>query len=171
MARRMLLIAALIAGLVPAAFAQLSSADKAFVMNAAQGINYQIKAALLVDKYSSNQAYRKYALTVANEQTEESGELQSMAADVDPSVRLSGGVSPIGQRHLDALKNARNVETTYRNQMIATHEAALRLYQNYIGRFDANPQLKKIAQEALPMIEQELDDARNLLTSAEYVKP
>ncbi|MGH9617231.1 MAG: DUF4142 domain-containing protein [Acidobacteriaceae bacterium] len=171
MAGRTLLIAALIVGLVPTAFAQLSNRDKTFVMNAAQAINYQIRAALLVDKYSSNQVYRDYAIRVANEQTEESGELQFMVADEDTSVRLPSGVSPTGQRQLDALKNARNVDTTYRNQTIASLGAMLSLYQTYAGQFDANPQLKKMAQEMLPIIQKELDDATNLLTTAQYVKP
>lgn len=170
MAGRTLLIAALIAGLTPTALAQLSNRDKTFAMNAAEAINYQIEAALLVDKYSSNQVFRNYAITVANEQTEESGELQFMVADEDSSVRLPSGVSPTGQRQLDALKNARSVDTTYRNQTIASLGAMMRLYQTYTGQFDTNPQLKKMAQEMLPIIEKELDDAQNLLTSTPYVK-
>lgn len=162
MARRMLLIAALIAGFVPAAFAQLSSHDKTFVLDAARTINYEIQAALLADKYSNNPVYRTYAIAIANDQTEASGQLQSTVADQDPSMRLPNGVSPSGQRMLTALKNSRNVDATFRNQMIASKLATLKMYQSYIGQPGVNSEIKKMAQGQLPTFEQQLEDARNL---------
>ncbi|MGO8718335.1 MAG: DUF4142 domain-containing protein [Acidobacteriaceae bacterium] len=162
MARRMLLIAALIAGLVPSAFAQLSRTDKAFVMRAARINNYEIEAALLADKYSSNAAYRQYALTIANDQTEDSGELESAVADEDSSVRLPTGVSAIGHRRLNALKNTRNVDATFRNQIISTETAALRLYQDYIGQPGVNPEIKVVAHSMIPTLQKHLEDAQQL---------
>lgn len=53
MIRRMLLIAALVAGLVPAAFAQfslLSKIDKDFATQAAMANTYEIQAALLANQ-------------------------------------------------------------------------------------------------------------------------
>jgi len=50
MFRRTFLVSALIAGLVPAAIAQLSSTDKTFVMKAAKSNNYEIQAAKLAEK-------------------------------------------------------------------------------------------------------------------------
>jgi putative membrane protein len=163
MVGRILLVAALIVGLVPTAFGQLlSSHDKTFVVNAAQANTYEIEAALLANKYSNNPVYRRYAMSIANDQTEQSGQLQSTVADQDPSMRLPTGVSPSGQRRLNALKNSRNVDATFRDQMISSHLATMRMYQNYIDQPDANPELKQMAQELLGAFEQQLEEARNL---------
>ena len=61
MVRRTFLVAALIAGLVPVAFGQLSSTDKTFVMTAAKANNYEIKAAQMAQQMSKNDAYQQYA--------------------------------------------------------------------------------------------------------------
>jgi predicted outer membrane protein len=163
MAGRFFLVAAVLAGLVPAAFGQLlTSHDKTFVVNAVQANNYEIEAALLANQYSNNPVYRRYAMSIANDHTEQSGQLQSTVADQDSAMRLPTGVSPTGQRQLNALKNSRNVDATFRNQMISSHLATMRMYQSFIDQPDANPELKQMAQELLPKFEQQLEDARNL---------
>lgn len=163
MAARFLLVAAVLAGFVPAAFGQLlTSHDKTFVVSAAQANNYAIQAALLANQYSNNPEYRRYAMSIANDQTAQSGQLQSSVADQDPSMHLPTGVSPSGQHQLTALKNSRDVDATFRNQMISSHLATMRMYQTYIEQPDANPELKQMAEELLPKFEQQLEDARNL---------
>ncbi|HTU50420.1 MAG TPA: DUF4142 domain-containing protein [Acidobacteriaceae bacterium] len=162
MAGRFILVAVCIAGLVPMAFGQLSSRDRTFVLNAAQANNFQIEAALLANQYSSNANYRRYATNIANVQTEESGQLESTVADQNTPMQLPSSLSPTGQRQLNSLKNARNVDATFRNLMIASYSATIRMYQNYINQPDANEGLKKMAQQLLPTFEQNLEDARNL---------
>ena len=168
MAGRFLLVAAVLTGLVPAAMGQLlTSHDKTFVLSAAQANNYAIQAALLANQYSNNPVYRRYAMSIANDQTEQSGQLQSSVADQDSSMHLPTGVSPTGQRQLNALKNSKNVDATFRNQMISSHLATMRLYQVYIEQPDANPELKQMAEELLPKLEQQLEDARNLVPASQ----
>jgi len=162
MAGRFFLVAACIAGFVPTAFGQLSSRDRTFVMNAAQANNFQIEAALLANKYSSNPAYRRYAIDIANAQTEESGQLESTVADQNSTMRLPSSVSPTGQHQLNALKNSKNVDATFRNEMISSYSSTIRMYQDYIDQPDANDGLKSMAQELLPQFEQHLEDARDL---------
>jgi predicted outer membrane protein len=163
MVARCTLVAALVSGLVPAAMGQLlSSHDKTFIIDAAQANNYAIQAALLANKYSNNPDYRRYAMSVANDQTAQSGQLQSSVADQDPSMHLPGGVSPTGQRQLNALKNSRNVDATFRDQMISTQLSTMQMYQIYIDQPDANSELKQMAQELLGAFEQQLEEARNL---------
>jgi predicted outer membrane protein len=163
MVGRFLLVATILAGLAPAAVGQLlTSHDKTFVISAVQANNYAIQASLLANQYSNNPTYRRYAMSIANDQTEQSGQLQSTVADQDAAMRLPKGVSPTGQRQLNALKNSRNVDVTFRDQMISSHLATMRLYQTYIVQPDANPELKQMAEELLPKFEQQLEDARSL---------
>ena len=162
MVGRFILVAACIAGLVPATFGQLSNVDKAFVTNAAQSMNFQIRASLLANKYSSNPEYRHDALDIANAQTENTGQLQSTVALQNTTMQIPSGVSPSDKRQLDALKNAKNVDDTFRNEMISSFSSTIRMYQHYLDQPDANEWLKKMAQELLPQLEQHLEDARNL---------
>lgn len=162
MVGRFILVAACIVGVVPTAFGQLSNRDRTFVMSAAQSNNFQIKAALLANEYSSNPVYRQYATDVANAQTEDTGQLESTVALQNSPMRLPSSLSPAGQRQLDALKNSKNVDATFRNAMISSYSSAIRMYQHYIEQPDANEGLKKMAQELLPKFEQHLEDARTL---------
>ncbi|MGC1873082.1 MAG: DUF4142 domain-containing protein [Acidobacteriaceae bacterium] len=171
MVGRFFLVAACIAGLVPTALGQLSSRDRTFVMNANQANNFQIEAALLADQYSSNPLYRRYATDIANSQTEESGQLESTVADQNSPMQLPSSLSPTGQRQLNSLKNARNVDATFRNLMIASYSSTIRMYQTYIEQPDANDELKKMAQELLPTFEQHLEDARNLEPGMQQAPP
>ncbi|MES2222065.1 MAG: DUF4142 domain-containing protein [Acidobacteriota bacterium] len=162
MVGRFILVAACVAGLVPTAIGQLTSRDRTFVMDAAQANNFQIQAALLVNQYSSNSVYRRFAIDIANAQTEESGQLESTVADQNSTMKLPSGLSPTGQRQLNSLKNARNVDATFRDLMISSYSSTIRMYQNYIDQFDANSELKQMAQDLLPTFEQHLEDARDL---------
>lgn len=162
MASRFFLVAACIAGLAPISFGQLSNRDKTFVLDAAQTNNFQIEAALLANQYSSNPVFREYAVNIANDQTEEAGQLESTVADQNSTMKLPGGVSPAEKRQLDALKNSKNVDSTFRNEMIASYSSTIRMYQRYIDQPDANDELRRMAQELLPKFEQHLEDARSL---------
>ena len=162
MAGRFILVAVCIVGLVPTAFGQLSNRDSTFVMSAAQSNNFQIKAALLANQYSSNPVYRQYATDIANAQTEDTGQLESTVALQNSTMRLPSSLSPADQRHLNALKNSKNVDAAFRNAMISSYSSTIRMYQNYIEQPDANEGLKKMAEELLPKFEQHLEAARTL---------
>lgn len=162
MAGRFFLVVACIAGLIPTAFGQLTSRDRTFVTNAAQANNFQIEAALLANEYSSNPECRRYATEIANAQTEETGQLQSTVADQNSTMQLPSGLSPTGQRQLNALKNSKNVDATFRNEIMSSYSSTIRMYQDYIEQPDANEELTRMAQELLPKFEQHLEDARDL---------
>jgi predicted outer membrane protein len=162
MVGRFILVAACIAGLVPAAFGQLTNRDRTFVMNAAQANNFQLQAALLANEYSSNPEFRRYAIEIANAQTEQSGQLEFTVADQNSKMRLPNDLSPTGQSQLNALKNAKNVDATFRNEMISSYSSTIRMYQHYIDQPDANEGLTKMVEDLLPTLEQHLEDARNV---------
>ena len=163
MFRRTLLVAALIAGLVPAAIAQLSSTDKTFVMKAAKSNNYEIEAAKLAEKNSNKDAYKAFADMIISDHTKAGDQLKPAVAQADPSLQLPTGVSAKGQQHLDALKAAgNNFDTAYRHQMISTHQAALKLVQNYVAQPGDNGGIKQVAQAFIPVFQKHLADAKML---------
>lgn len=165
MTGKIFLVSALIAGIGPTAFAQLSRFDKAFITKAAQANNYEIQATQLAENTSNNAAYRRYAEMVSEDQMEESGELESTVADQNTTMQLPAGLSPAGEQRLQALKNARgNFDAIFRNQMIATHQAALNLYQSYLGlgQSDANPEIQDVARGMIPTLQKHLEEAMSL---------
>ncbi|MES2222066.1 MAG: DUF4142 domain-containing protein [Acidobacteriota bacterium] len=163
MLKRTFLVAALIAGLVPAAMAQLSSTDKTFVMKGAKANNYEIQAAQRAQKNSSNDAYKTYADMIISDHNKAGDELKSAVAQADPSLQLPTEVSAKGQQHLNALQPPKNnFDVTYRDQMIATHVAAIKLFQNYVGQPGINAQIKEVAQGLLPVLHKHLAEAKKL---------
>lgn len=158
-----LLVAALIGGLVPMAFAQLNNTDKTFAKKLAQGNNYELKAAHMAENMSQNQQFKDYAQMIVTDHTKAGDQLKSTVAATDPSLQLPTDVSAKQQGHLDALKNAGNsFDKKYRSQMISTHRATLKLVENYVHQANDNSQLKSDAQQLIPVFQKHLRDAKKL---------
>lgn len=157
------LLAALATGLAPMALAQLSSTDKAFVNKLAKANNYELKAAQMVQDMSKNDSYKNYAQMITTDHTKAGQDLSSTISSVDPSLQLPTDVSATDQAHLDTLKNAGNsFDVKYRYQMISTHTEALKLAQNYVSHPNDNPQLKKFAEDLIPVFRKHLAEAKKL---------
>ncbi len=163
MFKGIVLMAALATGLAPMASAQLNSTDKAFAMKLAKSNNYEIKAAQMAQDMSTNDSYKSYAQMILTDHTKAGQDLTSTVATADSSMQLPTDVSANDQSHLDVLKNAgKSFDVKYRYQMISTHIAALKLAQNYIGQPNDNPQLKKFAQDLIPVFQKHLAEAEKL---------
>ena len=108
MLRRTFVVATLIAGLIPAAFAQLSSTDKSFLNKTARANNYEIQAAKLAQSMSTNDAYKTYAQMMIDDHAQAAQQLGAAVSQADPSFQLPTDVSPADQTKLDTLKNSKN---------------------------------------------------------------
>ena len=163
MFKAIVVMAALATGLAPMASAQLNTRDKAFVTKLAKANTYEIQAAQKAESMASNARYKPYAQMIINDHTKAGNELKSIVAKADPSMQLPTDVSQTQQGHLDALQNAgNNFDTTYRDQMIATHVAALKLVENYVAQSGDNPQVKHFARSLEPVLHKHLRKAKKL---------
>ena len=163
MFKKIAMVAALIGAFVPAALGQLNSTDKAFLMKLAKSNNYEIKAAQMAQDMTSNDSYKTYAQMIVTDHTKAGQDLTQMIAGVDSSVQLPTDVSSTDQAHLDTLKNAGNsFDMKFRDQMISTHVAAIKLVQNYVSQPNDNPQLKQFAEQLIPTFRKHLRDAKKL---------
>ncbi len=163
MFKGIVLMAALATGLAPMASAQLSSTDKTFVMKLAKSNNYEIKAAQMAQDMSQNSAYKNYAQMIVTDHTKAGQDLTAAVQSADPSMQLPTGVSATDQSHLDTLKNAGSAfDVKYRDQMIATHTAAIKLVQNYAAQPNDNMQIKDFAKTLPPVFRKHLMDAKKL---------
>jgi putative membrane protein len=142
-----------------------------FVKNAATTDMFEIEAAKIALQNSRNEAVRSFA--------------QRM---IDDHERLSGHVKAAGKQHagageaaqlerkhkvkLDELRRetGANFDRKYMEMQVQGHREALRLHQNYAKQGD-DAALKKAASEAVPQIEQHLQQAQGLEKQTANVPP
>jgi putative membrane protein len=163
MVRRTLMVAALIAGMIPMAFAQLSGTDKSFLDKTARANNYEIQAAKLVQSMSTNDAYKTYAQMMIDDHTQAAQQLEAAVSLADPTFQLPTDVSPADQKKLDSLKNARDdFDVKYRQQMIEGHAMMHKSFQNYLQGANNNASIKAAISNLQPVVQKHWDAARKL---------
>ena len=163
MVRRTLMVATLIAGMIPMAFAQLSGTDKSFLNKTARANNYEIQAAKLAQLMSTNDAYKTYAQMMIDDHTQAAQQLQAAVSQADPSFQLPNDISPADQTKLDSLKNAKNYfDVKYRQQMIQVHALMHNSFQNYLQGANNNVSVKAVISNLQPVVEKHRDAAKKL---------
>jgi putative membrane protein len=163
MLKNIAIVAALLTGLAPIASAQLSPADKIFVMKLAKSNNYELKAAQMAQSQSTNDAYKTYAQMIIDDHTKAGQDLASAVSAADPSLQLPTDVSATDQAHLDTLKNAgKSFDVKYRMQMLSTHQAALGLVKTYLAQPNDNGGIKTFAQALPAAFKKHWDEAKKL---------
>jgi putative membrane protein len=163
MLKNIAIVAALLTGMAPIASAQLSPADKTFVMKLAKSNNYELKAAQMAQDMSTNDAYKTYGQMIVTDHTQAGQDLASAVSAADPSMQLPTGVSATDQAHLDTLKNAgKSFDVKYRMQMISTHQAALALVKTYLQHPDDNAGIKTFAKNLPTVFEKHWGEAKKL---------
>ena len=163
MMKRMVLTVVAMAGLAPLAFGQLSDADKAFAKEAARANNFEIKAAQMVPNMTKNSAYDSFAQMMISDHTSAGQGLGTAVTAADPSAQLPTDITADSQAKLDVLEHAgKDFDVKYRDQMISSHMATLKLFQNYDGLPSSNPQLKQFAEKMIPAFQKHLAEAKKL---------
>ncbi len=163
MVRRTFMVAALIAGMIPAAFAQLSGTDKSFLNKTARANNYEIQAAKLAQSMSTNDTYKTYAQMMIDDHTQAAQQLEAAASQADPSFQLPTNVSHADQTKLDTLKNAKNYfDVKYRKQMIQSHATLHSFFQDYLQGANSNASIKGVISNLQPVVQKHWDAAKKL---------
>ena len=162
MVRRTFMVAAVIAGMVPMALAQLSNTDKSFLNKAARGNNYEIQAAKLAQSMSTNDAYKTYAQMMIDDHTQAAQQLGAAVSQADPSFSANRRVSRT-QTEFNTLKNAKNYfDVKYRQQMIQSHAMMHNLFQDYLKGANNNAAIKGFITNLQPVVQKHWDAAKKL---------
>jgi putative membrane protein len=163
MVRRTLMVATLIAGMIPMAFAQLSATDKSFLNKTARATNYEIQAAKLAQSMSTNDASKTYAQMMIDDHSQAAQQLGTAVSQADPSFKLPTDVSPAQQTQLDTLKNAKSdFDLKYRQQMIQSHAMLHSFFQDYLQGANNNASIKAIISNMQPIVQKHWDAAKKL---------
>ncbi len=133
--------------------APLSAADKAFVMKAAMGNNYELKAAAMAARMSTDPSVKAFAAMMTKDHTALGAQMKAAVAKNDASMQMPMGVDAKNQKRLDDLQKAgAKFNSEYRSQMIESHSEVHDLFADYIKDKDSNSDIKSVVAGAQPTV-------------------
>jgi len=135
----------------------LSDASRNFAMMSASGNMFEIQSSQLALQASQSQMVRQFAQQMITDH----GNMMNRMAPVAQSLGLDPNAIPLAPHHqqmIDGLRSAGSgpaFDQAYHQAQLAAHQESLNLHQSYAANGD-NPQLRQLAGEAVPVIQQHL---------------
>lgn len=133
-----------------------------FVKLAGASDQFEIQSSQIALSKAQNPAVRQYAQMLITHHTQTSQQViaAAQASGMTPPPPM---LLPMQQRMIDQLQSAStaNFDRTYITQQVPAHEMALALHSNY-ARSGDTPALRTVAQGAVPVVQQHLDEARRM---------
>ncbi|WP_026873455.1 DUF4142 domain-containing protein [Inquilinus limosus] len=125
---------------------------------------FEISAAQAALEKASSDDVRSFARMMLDDHTKAGEQLTDAAKSQNLATALPTAVDA---RHDEALRDLANAteqdfDRLYMRTQVEAHRAALKLQQDY-SSFGANPALKAIATQLLPVIKRHLDQAQTIL--------
>ncbi|MGH7024203.1 MAG: DUF4142 domain-containing protein, partial [Caulobacteraceae bacterium] len=147
-----------------AAAAPETTAAADFVNKAAATDMYEIAAARLALKDSTNPGVRAFARLMIHDHTQSTANLKAAIAASGQALTLPQGLSPDLRANMDALRAAPKgaFDRTYVAQMVETHEQAKQVLAAYAANGDVAP-LKTFAAKTLTVVRTHLAKAQTLV--------
>lgn len=172
--RRLLAVAAFAAlaclATVPPASAQSAAAQVAqtdadgYVRQTAISDLFEVSAAQAALQKASSEEVRSFARMMIDDHTKAGEQLEDAAKGQSLADSLPTGVDARHDRMLQELANAteQDFDRLYMRTQVEAHTAALKQQQDY-SSFGANPALKAIASQLVPVVKRHLDQAQAIL--------
>lgn len=140
---------------------QLSAAEQAFMMDAAQGGMAEVELGRLAEQRGASAQVRDFGRMMVQQHTQTNQELIAIARRL--GVVLPASLSPAAQAAQARLQTTQGGEfdRQYVEQQAAGHFEQRSLFQ-FAANNAENPELRGFAQKTLPVIERHLDQLRTL---------
>jgi putative membrane protein len=131
-----------------------------FMKEAPQSDMFEIEAAKIALEKSRNEQVRSFAQTMLTDHQRMSMEMMAVAGGTRPA---AAQLEPRHGAQLDQLRQETdaNFDKRYMEMQVEGHREALTLHQDYSKNGD-NAQLKNVATDALPQVQQHLQQAEML---------
>jgi putative membrane protein len=148
---------------------QLSKSDYKFATEAATGGLMEVRAGELAREKASNPAVKQFGERMVADHGKANAELQKIAAQKGAS--LPSDLDDKGQRHLQHLQSLSGAEfdKAYIKAMVSDHKDDAKDFQKASQDVD-DPDLKNFAAKTAPIIEQHLQQAKDLAANVEKNK-
>lgn len=134
-----------------------------FAAKAADSDMFEIEAAKLAAKRSTNPEIKKFAAAMEKAHTATSAELKTAIAASGAAITLPTMLSKDAQDDLDDLNkaDAKDFDKKYADSQVDAHQAALNLLQRYAQDGDT-PAIKAFAAATAPKVQEHLNMAEGL---------
>jgi putative membrane protein len=158
------------AATVPSASAQSATAQPAqtdaagYVEQTAISDQFEISAAQAALQKASTDEVRSFARMMIDDHTKAGERLAEAAKGQDLATSLPPSIDAPRSQLLQDLASAteQDFDRLYMRTQVEAHTAALKLQQDY-SSFGANPALKAIATQRVPITKRHLDQAQTIL--------
>lgn len=155
---------------VPTASAQSAAAQPAqtdaagYVEQTAISDLFEVSAAQAALQKASSDEVRSFARMMIDDHTKAGEQLAEAAKAQNVATSLPTSVDAAHDQRLQDLANAteQDFDRLYMRTQVEAHTAALKLQQDY-SSFGANPALKAIATQLVPIVKRHLDQAQTIL--------
>jgi putative membrane protein len=140
---------------------QLSAAEQAFILDAAQGGMAEVELGRLAEARGSSAQVRDFGRMMVQQHSQANSELMAIAqrVGVTPPTSLSPAAQA-AQMRLQAAQG-RDFDRQYVEQQAAAHLEQRALFQ-FAANNAQNPDLRSFAQKTLPVIERHIDQLRTI---------
>lgn len=145
--------------------AQPAQTDAAgYVRQTAISNVFEVSAAQAALEKASSDEVRSFARMMIDDHTKAGEQLTEAAKGQNLATSLPTGVDARHDQLLQDLANAteQDFDRLYMRTQVEAHTVALKLQQDY-SSFGANPALKAIASQLVPIIKRHLDQAQTIL--------
>jgi putative membrane protein len=146
-------------GLVNAA--ELSSNDKSFLKDAAEGANAEIELANLALKKTARADIKAFAHRIITDHQKANDQLKSIAAEHQTEMSTGMGLKYTAEKARLTMLSGRDFEDAYVNTMVDDHQSDLASFKKEVQN-GSDADLKKFASMTIPILRQHLSMARTI---------
>ncbi|GEM_PF-2022922 len=138
-----------------------ATTDAAFIQRAADHAQAQIKLGNLLVQNGQSQAVKNYGQRLIDDNTRLMQGLSPLASQ--KGVTLPTSLDPRHQKELDHLASMSGTDFDKRaaRDAVSSNEHDLRMYQD-VANNSSDPDVKSFANQQIPLLQQELDSAKQL---------
>jgi putative membrane protein len=134
-----------------------------YVQTAAMSDLFEIQAAKVAERRSRSTEVRRFARMMVHDHTASTAKIKSAAMASNLALQPPTTLDPEHQDKLAALKSAQrsDFDRLYMEGQVDAHQQALKLQQSY-GDTGSDPNLKAVAAELAPIVQQHLSEAQTI---------
>jgi putative membrane protein len=140
----------------------LSSSDRQFITEAAQGGLAEVQLGQLASQRGTSNAVKEYGQRMVQDHTQVNEQLKQLATQ--KGVTLPTSIGSKNQQVKQRLSNlsGTNFDREYLNQMLQDHEKDVAAFQT-AAQQGQDPDVKVFAAQALPTLQEHLEQVRSLV--------
>lgn len=146
---------------ISGATGQLTAADQAFVIEAAQHGAAEVQLGRLAEQKASNPSVRDFGRRMVQQHSQTNQELMQVASrlGMSPPTTMSPAAQAV-QNQLQQLSGS-SFDRQYLQQQYADHSAQLAMFR-FAADSASSPELRAFAQRTAPVVQQHLDMLRSM---------